>query len=102
MFERSKTGAWEQLGGCVKCPGHNCEEIIRMEWENIGAFKRCSKVTINKTQVLIECVIDFMGMGKGKRGGRDDSWLFQVWVPRNQAFLWKFGCRNSSGKCSQD
>lgn len=54
LFERGKMRVWEQLGGCLRHPGHNWKEVIGMEWENMGAFKRCSKVTFNKTQVLIE------------------------------------------------
>lgn len=49
MFERSKMGVWGQLGGCARYPGQSRREIIRMERENMGI----SKVTINKTQVLI-------------------------------------------------
>lgn len=49
MFKRSKIGVWGQLGGCVRYPGHSWREIIRMERENMGV----SKITINKTRVLI-------------------------------------------------
>lgn len=54
MFERSKTETWEQTGDFLKCTGHNWEMVIRMEQENMDAFKKCSQITIIKTQVLIE------------------------------------------------